>query len=705
MPLPTYSRTNTGDPEALAKVEWLLTSGTGGFAMGTALGAPSRRYHGLLVAALRPPVKRVMALAHVAELVSIDPGSGSEQRFDLATFRFRPGALHPRGDSHLVRFEKDSTVRWFYQAGPVAVTKTVQLLREAPAVAIRYTARWTGPGPARPIRLSLRPLVALRDFHALILRDTARDRFRSEPLAAACNVHTSLASLFMACDGARFEPAEQWWFDFQLETERDRGYDFLEDLYNPGSFTADIPAAAGEATITLYASTQPGPARDLRADADAKQRRLHDMIRTTRELMRLKPADDRPEISALVSAADDFVVKRIAPSRLSDPAATPDIYTIIAGYPWFADWGRDSMIALPGLLLATGRYHEAGDVLTTFATSCKAGLIPNVFDDYTGQPHYNTVDASLWFIHACTQHLRATGDSKTFTREFLPACLDILSAYRAGTLFHIKVDPADGLITAGDETTQLTWMDAKRDGVVFTPRHGKPVEINALWYNALRSISKIIAPTHPDLSAEFTRLADKVALSFKAQYWDAGRSCLIDCLFPPATPGGKWAPATEIRPNQVFAASLPHSPLDAQQKTAVVRTLRATLLTPHGVRTLEPGDQKYRGRYRGRMFDRDAAYHNGTAWPWLLGPLAEATLRAGAGSPESVAQAKAILEPITRFLGDDGCLGQLPEIFDGDDTQSEPQKPNGCPAQAWSVAEVLRVHALIARVEGGEKEW
>lgn len=702
MPLPTYTRTNTGDPESLAKVEWLLTSGTGGFAMGTALGAPSRRYHGLLVAALRPPVKRVMALAHIADQVVLDPGTPAEQRVDLSTFRFRPGALHPRGDAHLTRFEKDTTARWTYQAGPITITKTVQLLREAPAVAVQYTLRRTGPGPARPVRLLLKPLVALRDFHALILRDTSRDRFRTEALAAGCNVHTSLASLYMACDGARFERADQWWFDFQLDIERDRGYDFLEDLFNPGAFAADMPETAAEATITLYASTQPGPARDLRADADARKRRLHDMIRTTRELMRLGPADERSEVSALVAAADDFVVRRIAPSRLSDPAATPDIYTIIAGYPWFADWGRDSMIALPGLLLATGRYHEAGDVLTTFATSCKAGLIPNVFDDYTGQPHYNTVDASLWFIHACVQHLRASGDSRTFQREFLPACLDIIAAYRAGTQFNIRMDPADALISAGDETTQLTWMDAKRDGVVFTPRHGKAVEINALWYSALVGVSRIISATHPGLAAELTQLAAKAAASFKAQFWNPARGGLHDCILPV---GGAWSPATEVRPNQVFAASLPHSPLDQQQKTAVVRTVRSLLLTPHGVRTLEPGDGRYRGRYRGRMFDRDAAYHNGTAWPWLLGPLAEATLRAGGGSPESVAQAKAILEPITRFLGDDGCLGQLPEIFDGDDAAGDPQKPNGCPAQAWSVAEVLRVWSIIARVQAGEKDW
>ncbi|MCA3005850.1 MAG: glycogen debranching protein, partial [Phycisphaerales bacterium] len=381
--------------------------------------------------------------------------------------------------------------------------------------------------------------------------------------------------------------------------------------------------------------------------------------------------------------------------------------SIIAGYPWFADWGRDTMISLPGLLLCTGRHEEARSLLLLFSAARgggpagseqSGGLVPNVFDDYTGRPHYNTVDASLWFVHACCRYLAASKDQSTFNKELLPACLDVMHAYRTGTAFGIGADPEDGLIASGDHTTQLTWMDAKRDGVVFTPRHGKAIEINALYYNALRSLAVAAGPHRTGLRNEMTALADKIGPTIATRFWNPQRQCLFDCLTPDhAAPGG-WRPSTQVRPNQIFAVSLPHSPLNPSQQQAVVKCVRERLWTRHGLRTLEQGDAGYKGRFEGRMFDRDAAYHNGTAWPWLAGPLAEATLRAGGFSSEARAQARELLAPLLRAM-EGGCLGQLAEVYDGDDTTERPQRAAGCPAQAWSIAETLRVSLLIERGE------
>lgn len=698
--LPQYVRHGPAAPapnkpvsvEELQRTEWLLTSGTGGFAMGTALGAPSRRYHGLLVASLQPPVKRIMALSAIAETVIVAPGTPGEQRVDLSNFVFRPGVLHPAGHAHLVRFEKDVGVHWHYRAGACTLSKHVHLMYDAPVVAIRYTIDAGG----KAARLLLRPLAALRDFHGLNLRDTVTGRFRvgsrgSATIGTGCVVTGPEVSLHLTCDctwggSAQFTREEQWWYDFQYDHERDRGYDYLEDLFNPGFFTIDVPAGAGKVTATIHASVNGPDARDIEADERHRRMRLGGLARQLRQT--LGDVDPSADLTALAAASDDYVVRRVAPPT-GPLAGTADRATIIAGYPWFADWGRDSMISLPGLLLATRRFEEARQVLRTFADHRAHGLIPNVFDDYTGEPHYNTVDASLWFIHAACSYLAASGDALTFTKDLLPACLDVVAHYRKGTRYHIGTDPADGLVYAGDSSTQLTWMDAKRDGIAFTPRQGKAVEINALWFNALSWLAD--KATGVPNAAELAQLRDQVGASFRKAFWNPDLGCLADHLLPEH---GGWNPQREVRPNQVFAVSLPHSPLEPAQAKSVVAYARQRLLTPYAVRTLDPADSRYKGRYRGRMFERDSAYHNGTSWPWLLGPLAEATLRVGNFSPAARADARSILAGAIRWLDRD-CPGHLPEVFDGDDTPAEPQRPNGCPAQAWSVAEVLRVLTLI----------
>jgi predicted glycogen debranching enzyme len=694
--------------DALLRTEWLLTNGTGGFAMGTALGALTRRYHGLLVASLRPPVARVMALKAVAETLVIDPGLPSEERLEVSTFRFRPGVLHPRGDQALMRFEKGVGARWVYQfktasGGDVAVEKHVHLFRDAPAVGVRYTV---SVGGGRRARLLLRPLLAIRDFHGLQLRDTSRDRYGVEAGGEGgrgCVVHAQAARLHLKLSTGTFQHVEQWWNDFQYDLERERGYDYLEDLFHPGHFEAEIPAGQAKSVVTLTAGVN-GPCNaDFDTDADLSRKRRADLCAAARPA--LGGREPSPTLAGLIHAADDFVVRRVAPPT-GALAAEPERATVIAGYPWFADWGRDSMISLPGLFFVAGRHHEARDVLVTFAKFRKGGLIPNVFDDYTGEAHYNTVDASLWFIHAACQYLAASGDQLTFKNELLPACLDVVASYRRGTDFGIGVDPADGLVFAGDPSTQLTWMDAKRDGVAFTPRFGKPVEINALWYNALASL--VACGVGIADAEELSVLRDKVGLALRTQFWNAQLGCLFDSLAPVhggGQGGSGWQPQREVRPNQILAVSLPHSAMEPLQGRAIVAYVKSRLLTTHALRTLDPADSRYKGRYRGTMFVRDSAYHNGTAWPWLMGPLAEAILRVGKFSAEARKESLGVLRGLLDFLDGD-CPGQLPEIFDGDDpkatvpgvlgvTIDEPQRSGGCPAQAWSVAEPLRVLALI----------
>lgn len=713
--VPLYARDLRGvRVEEMARTEWLLTSGDGGFAMGTVLGAPSRRYHGLLIASLKPPVQRIMALAQVSESLLIDPDTLGEQRVDLSCFRFRPGELHPRGDQYLVRFEKDVSCRWAWRLGDVEVTKEVALVRGGSAALVKYTVT----GATKPVRLMLRPLVAMRDFHGLSLRDMVRGALSVKHGEKSLVVNSPHGALHLGVSTGQVSPVEQWWYNFQYDLERDRGYDYIEDLYHPGSFVVDfaVPGApagpAGPApasSVTLWAGLGGAVERDMGHVVGEAVERLSAMLEKARATVG-GVGTNNDAFSALACAADDFVVRRVplpssapagarpAPAGGGAPGKPEDPATIIAGYPWFVDWGRDSMISLPGLLLTTGRFAEARRLLAVFAAHTMDGLVPNVFDDYTGQPHYNTVDASLWFVHACCEYVRASGDKATFTRDLLPACLAVVRAYREGTHFGIRMDPEDALIMSGDHTTQLTWMDAKRDGVVFTPRHGKAVEINALWHHALGSLVEAAGGERPALKKDLGALQAKVGASFVRVFYDETRAdvgaYLIDCVS--RDPAGAWYRHMEVRPNQVIAAALKHSPLSTAQRGAVVKVVRERLYTPMGLRTLDPADPGFKGRYRGRMFERDAAYHNGTAWPWLLGPLAEATLRAGEFSDGARAAAKAIVMPLVARLGVD-CPGQLAEVFDGMGTEAEPPQPGGCPAQAWSVAEALRVLAMVVR--------
>lgn len=664
-------------PEEGLGLEWLLADGLGGYSMGTAIGAGTRRYHGLLVQALRPPAGRVNALPAVVVGLTLPDG----RRVELSTFRFGDDLVHPDGWRRLRSFTRSdpfrqdaAEARWAWRVGGAAVERSVRPLWGVGGVRIEHRVRGGAPGSS----LSVRPLVALRDFHALLRRGAEFDvrvvRARStlDGLAHVAVTREGL-TLHLWRNAGEFVREPDWWNGFRYDRERERLYDADEDLFSPGRFEAPV-GADGAARLVIVARVS--PAGEAPGDPapwmDGPDPRVAHLRRI---------ASARPGIPpAFVQAADDFVAPRtVGGMRLS---------TILAGYPWFADWGRDAMIALPGLLLTTGRFDEARALLEAFAGLSRRGVLPNCFTDDGAPPNYNTVDASMWFLHAVCELAAAAGRSAA-TAGLLDACRAIIAHYERGTDLGIGVDPADGLVAAGDEASQLTWMDAKRDGVVFTPRNGKAVEINALWISGLRGVSALVGGA----GAEALRSrADKAAASFNRLFWRESIGCLCDRLAPDGA--GGWAPVDEVRPNQVFAASLERGPLAPERRRAVVERVRGSLLTARGLRTLAPGSPGYCARYGGSMFERDRAYHNGTAWPWLIGAYAEAVWRAGDRSDSARAEALRAIAPLRDGLlrGAGPCVGQIAEVYEA---EGDPQRPDGCPAQAWSVAEVLRIEALL----------
>ncbi|MEZ6244087.1 MAG: amylo-alpha-1,6-glucosidase [Phycisphaerales bacterium] len=685
-PIERRPASDTGAPGPLW-TEWLLTNGLGGFAMGSVLGTPTRRYHGLLIAAARPPVERVVALSAVHETIVLDPGGMGERRVYLTPFHFADAGKRAIWSPDVVGFERGSGCVWSYRidAGggqTLRVRKRVQLIHGRQAVVVRYEVE----GAA--CRIALRPLVALRGFHDLIETGTFDKRFELGEHERGMDGGAGGLRLSLSCEGARLDPTQERWRGFEYAWEIRRGLEAVEDLLVPGLVRAACDGRSAT-RVELQASVDGGGPASIEEDREARKSRSRRLVAGSLAGAGIEGDDARARpIARLTVAGDEFVVRRNGG------------VSVIAGYPWFADWGRDAMICLPGLFLAPGRLDEALGTLRTFAKARRNGLIPNRFDDHDAPAHYNTVDASLWFVHAAREYLDAGGDREAFVRELRPACVEIVEAYLSGTGFKIGVDPADGLVFAGDETTQLTWMDAQRAGVTFTPRHGKACEINALWHNALRTLAPTLAGDEPDLAARYAAMAERVAASYRRAFLGGPGGGLIDHLAP--TGGGGWTPRGGIRPNQLFAVSLPHSPLTPEERRRVVDVVGRELVTPLGVRTLsragdEHGAASYRGRYEGTLFERDAAYHNGTAWAWLLPVYAEAVARAGEFSAKACAEARGVLAPLVAWLERGWAPGQLPEIFDGDDEAGRPQRPDGCPAQAWSVAETLRVWTMASR--------
>ena len=661
--------------ENLLTKEWLLTNERGSYASSTIVGCNTRRYHGLLIGSLNPPANRIMALAECLEMVIFE-GEGpfcnklqngnAGNVINLSTFEFS-GKFAPAGFGYIRQFRQDIGVHFDYELDKVELTKSVYLLRDTDTVALVYDFI----SVRRPVEFIWRPFVGLRGSHTLQKSYAPLcSRWLGNGLLVHQNVPGS-CEFFLTCPAANFEKDRQWWFNFVYRNDKERGQDYTEDLWTPGFFKCRIDSPA---KIVFWAnlSSRCKPEQLVNADIDAV---CKDLSRHKNMVISAgRTRDDK--LQKLFLAADQFIAKH----QTNHNHRT----TILAGFPWFADWGRDAFIALAGLLLSTGRFDEAKSVLPTFAQAADDGMIPNRFDDSGDSAYFNSVDASLWFINAAFQYLNATGDSKTFAQELLPTIRWIIDSYHNGTRFGIRAE-ADGLITSGNNETQLTWMDAKYDGVAFTPRCGKAVEINALWYNSLCLLAQFYDRRDGENAKHYASMAEKVRVSFCELFWNPECGYLNDCILPDGSVDASF------RPNQIFAVSLPFSPLPLRQQKSIVDAVQKELLTPYGLRTLNVQDSRYKGRYTGAPQQRDEAYHQGTVWPYLIGPFVEAYLKVNEISRKSKRKAAEFIQPLMQHLTEDGCLGTVSEIFDGD----APHKPKGCIAQAWSVAELIRVYHLI----------
>jgi 4-alpha-glucanotransferase len=647
------------DLVAAERREWWLANGRGGYAAGTTALDLTRRYHGLLIAPVYPPLGRVLVLAKADATVTINDTS-----YPLFTNRWSGGAVAPEGYRELIEFRLDGTVPvWRFRCGEAVVEHRVWL---EPVADIVYAA-WTleGEGDAW---LGVTLLANGRDHHG----ETWQPGFNPDISADGADLRASVPdfTLHIAGSAGHIEPCSDWYENFDLPVERERG---LGDR-DAGRHVGDgfMPLMAGK-----WAGYAAGVGADVSADLDAAlaRRRAHDRA-VLAQAMVADPVFERAPgwVLRLVLAADLYRIARPIPE-------VPDGRSVIAGYPWFGDWGRDTMISLPGLCLATGRFDEARLILETFARFVDGGMLPNVFPGAGDTPEYNTVDAALWYVEAWRAYVEATGDDAALGRAF-PVLASIIDGYTQGTRYGIAVDPADGLVRAGEPGVQLTWMDAKVGDWVVTPRIGKPVEINALWYNALVAMVGLAKGVGQD-GAAYQAAADKAKSGF-ARFLRPDGQGLYDVI---DGPDGNDA---SLRPNQVFAVSLPASPLDPAGQAAVVKAC-APLVTPYGLRSLSPGEPGYRRIITGPVPERDGAYHQGTVWGWLLGHWALANSRVTGNT----AAAQALLAGIEPHLSDAG-LGQISEVFDGD----PPHTPRGCPAQAWSVACILEAWWKLAQAKG-----
>ncbi|HEY3825902.1 MAG TPA: amylo-alpha-1,6-glucosidase [Bryobacteraceae bacterium] len=638
-----FDRSICGNPADGFRREWLETNGLGGFASSTIAGANTRRYHGLLMAATQPPAVRCLLLSKLEETLIV-----SDRRFELSTNLY-PGCVHPEGYRFLSGFRMDPFPIFVFDVGGVTIEKRVWMVYGENTVVVEYEAS----GDAAECRLELRPLIAFRGYHDLTHENSALNGDLKQSAGLfSIQPYPGLPELHVAHNARALKRRGHWYFHFEYPVERDRGLDYQEDLFCPCVLEFDL---APNRAAVFIASTA---------------------VRDASESARLKAAEieRRGNTSGLAAAGDQFLVRQGA------------LHTIIAGYPWFTDWARDTMIALPGLTLVGGKFDIAKDILLAFVGCLDQGMLPNKFPDAQGlpddKPEYNTVDATLWFFEAVREYIEYSKDSEFVRTRLYESLKDVIEWHVKGTRFGIHVD-TDGLLAAGDPATQLTWMDARVNGRPVTPRNGKPVEVQALWYNAVRCMARL-ADDFGDEQARmsYEDLAAKIAKNFNASFWNEDAGCLYDVI-----DGDRRD--SSLRPNQVIALSLGYCAIPEARARRILTTVERALLTPFGLRTLASSDAGYRGRYEGGVADRDSAYHQGTVWPWLLGPFITADLRFnGEAARQRVPELLATLLDfaLTRDTG------HIPEIFDGD----SPHEPRGCFSQAWSVAEILRLSSVIS---------
>ncbi len=655
-----FGREICGDLGIAEQREWLVTNGIGGFASGTVAGVPTRRYHGLLVAALKPPLGRTLLATKFDETVEYDGRS-----YALATNRWTGGTVDPQGYRLLESFRLEGTTPvWTYAVADALVEKRVWMQRGANTTYVQYRLlRGT-----QPLALAVKALVNYRDFHSVTHAGDWQMNITPVKQGLRIVAFDGAALLYVLSATASAEPAHEWYRNFDLAVERYRGLEDREDHLHAGTLRAKLEPGEG---VTFVLSTEPQPNLDGDAVLQAHRGEERNLLDRWASANPLVAAQARVWVRQLVLAADQFIVRR----PLADD---PEALSVIAGYHWFGDWGRDTMIALPGLALSTGRPEIARKILRTFARFVDQGMLPNVFPEAGETPQYNTVDAALTFFEATRQYYAATQDL-AFVNQLFPMLAEIVEWHVRGTRYQIHVDAADGLLYAGEPGVQLTWMDAKVGDRVITPRIGKPIEVNALWLNALATMAQFARLLRRP-TATYEALLKRARKGFQ-RFWNDAAGYCFDVLDGPI--GNDAA----LRPNQILAVSLPETALTEEQQRAVVDACARHLLTSYGLRSLDAEDPAYRGHFGGSPAEGDAVYHQGTVWGWLLGPFVQAHMRVY----NDVALAAQFLAPIEHHLQVHG-LGTASEIFDGD----PPFTPRGCIAQAWTVAEVLRTWTAVA---------
>ncbi|HEY0679035.1 MAG TPA: amylo-alpha-1,6-glucosidase, partial [Chitinophagaceae bacterium] len=628
------------------KHEWLETNGLGGWSASTLTGCNTRRYHGLLIAATLPPAERMALVSKLDETIIID-----ERRYELGVNFYRGDTIYPEGHQYLRSFNRNLFPEWIYEVNGILLKKTIAMIHGQNTVVIVYDILQS----TQPFTMELLPLLSVRGYHNLMYSNNAVNRkaefvndvFRTK-------LYDNTPEIFIKIPQGSFKNEPDWYFNFNYPVEHYRGLEFEEDLFNPGKLFLEMQ--------------QGGSAGIIISDTDPSGMDAHELLakETKRREALLTDAQDDDITRILTLAADQFIVKR-----------EDSLKTVIAGYHWFTDWGRDTMISLPGLCLSTGRHEDARKILAAFANSVSQGMLPNRFQDNGAAPEYNNVDGTLWYFIAVYKYLLATDDRLFVINKILPVLKDIISWHRKGTRYHIH-ETEDGLLYSGEEKVQLTWMDAKVGDWVVTPRTGKAVEVNALWYNALNIYAYLLKLNNEDDTAkEVIGDVEKIRENFTKLFWNEEGGYLYDVI-------GDDFNDDAFRPNQLFAIGLPFPLIKGAKAKKILKLVSEKLYTPVGLRSISRDDPSYVGKYGGDAFHRDAAYHQGTAWSWLLGIYIDAIMKAG--GKEGREQGIEIISNFASHLNE-ACIGSVSEIYDGD----EPYHPRGCVAQAWGVAEILRV--------------
>lgn len=647
------------------KREWAVTNGIGGYAGSSMIGAHSRTHQGYLIASLHAPIERYLVFSKINETVTVGTSTVS---FETSQHCASGKTVYTEGQKFLTSFIYDGSVHYTYETDNFSFEKHITLKRNANVCAVAYELT----AGDNDCTFTLTPLFNYREHSESSTPDTLKFETFTEDRTfyLVPEKNKDIAIRFQTSEGTFSERETVYDIDMQLQIEVDLETDGLDCHYCPVDLSIAVPANTTK-KVSILCSIGDVNERPAPVSATEAFSILEKNARCHAELF--EKAGYRDSFAnQLVLASDQFLTYRESTKMM----------TVLAGLPWFTDWGRDTMIAFTGLTLCTKRFKEAEEILLTFARYIRHGIVPNMFPDDNMPPLYNTVDASLWYFYAVYQylHYNPAAEAEAFVKEqIFPHLKEIISAYEKGTDFSIYMED-DGLIHAGSGLDQITWMDVRVGDWVATPRHGKPVEINALWYNALRIMESLCEKFDEDASAYRTR-AEQVKESFNAKFWDSANQCLFDVV-----DGDE--PDDHIRPNQVYAVSLPFSLLPEEQEKAVVALVEKELFVGCGLRSLAPDHPDYHGIYCGALAKRDAAYHQGTAWGFLLGGFFSAYMKVNHHSSSAAANAVRMLEPVRKHLTDSGCIGSISEIFDGD----APHNPRGCYAQAWSVGEVLRCY-------------